>query len=512
MKEINMNELFQTLPELPKEFVNWCYLFLPRIAIYYQRKGKVAECQCGKCGMHYVVEGKPSRNEPAICPHCKNDGFYEWKKVTNGRFFQRSFFILQCTTDNNLACRYFELEQYFEQGRSARIELIERKRWFMTLGDVYTFNHENRWGSNRWTLCWQAGKGHGVIHDGEMYPGWKQEIEKSNLKYCDMDLIQRITRRAKLNILIAFANNPAMEMYAKAGMKHLVDHLITKGGKTKWINRRGKNIKQQLRLKDKQKIKRFIENEGSMDLLEILLVEEKTHTNYTPEQEQFLIRRFRGYYNERKQTEYLLKFMSLQQLMNRIEKYKKQTGYYTEGDTIRRYYDYLQMREELGYDMTNEVYLYPKNLKEKHDEMVAEKRARQDELYVSKKMQQFPDIAKKYKRFCEKYSYFSQGYIIRPAKDAAEIIMEGRILHHCVGGDNYLRKHNEGKTTILFIRKAESPNEPYYTVEIKGKEIIQWYGIRDSKPDKEIIGPWLEAYVEHLKNKKKPAELLQAAG
>ena len=58
--------------------------------------------------------------------------------------------------------------------------------------------------------------------------------------------------------------------------------------------------------------------------------------------------------------------MSLKQLMNRIEKYKSQQGYYTDSEIIGRYYDYLQMREELGYDMRNEVFLYPKNLKEKH--------------------------------------------------------------------------------------------------------------------------------------------------
>ena len=98
--------------------------------------------------------------------------------------------------------------------------------------------------------------------------------------------------------------------------------------------------------------------------------------------------------------------------------------------------------------------------------------------------------------------------------NAKEIIMEGRILHHCVGGDNYLRKHNNGETAILFLRKVESPDEPYYTIEIKNTKILQWYGLRDGKPDKEIIEPWLDEYVEHLSSSKKSAnqELLMAAG
>lgn len=510
----SMEEFFQTLPELPEDFEKWCYSFLPRIPIYYKRMGKQAECQCGKCGMHYTVDAKPSRNEHTICPYCKNVGFYEWKKVTNGTYFEKELYLMQCTSDNNLVARYFKVDQFYRQGQPASIELTERKRLFLTLGDVFRFNNETRWqGKSGWINTWQEGKGSIPMKDGLLFKGWENEIKKSCLKYCDIAEIQKLAPRAKLNILIAFANNPAMEMYVKAGMEKLVNHLIWKEGKTKWINRRGKSLKQQLRLKDKQKIKRFIESRGSIDLLEILLFEEKNNINYTPEQEKFLERMFGGYCDKRKQITYLLKFMTVQQLMNRIEKYKQQLGYGTDNEVVGRYYDYLQMREELEYDMTNEIYLHPKNLKEKHDEMVKEKNARRDELYISKKLKEFPNIAKRYKKLLEKYYYENEGYIIRPAKDAAEIILEGRKLHHCVGSDAYMRKHDEGKTTILFLRKAKRPNTPYYTIEIEGKRIVQWYGIRDSKPDKELIGPWLEKYVEQL-NKKKAAnkELLQEAG
>jgi hypothetical protein len=509
-----MEELFATLPELPEGFKDWCYSFLPEIAIYYKRKGKIAECQCGKCGKHYTVNEQPSRNEKAICPRCKNEGFYEWKKVKHGRWFDEGIFLVQSTTGGNLVVRYFFLKQYFRQGRSADIELVEMKRIFLTLGDVYRFNNEERWcGGRGWKRSWREGKGNSPMEDGEIYSNWREEIKKSCLKYCDVDEIQRMTQRAKINILIAFAKNPALEMYVKSGMTKLADHLIGKEGSTKWINRRGKNIKQQLRLKDKQKIKRFIDSGGDIGLLEILLLEEKQNINYTPEEEKFLAKYFVGYYNKKKEITFLLNFMSLKQLMNRIEKYKSQQGYYMDSEIIGRYYDYLNMRQTLGYDMTNEVYLYPKNLKEKHDEMVKEQNARKDELHITKKLKEFPDIAKRYEELYEKYFYKSEGYIIRPAKDAGEIIMEGRKLHHCVGGDNYLRKHDQGKTTILFLRREKSPNRPYYTIEIEGNKILQWYGIRDSKPNKQKIEKWLEGYTNNLETKKKSRKKpLQAAG
>ena len=85
---------------------------------------------------------------------------------------------------------------------------------------------------------------------------------------------------------------------------------------------------------------------------------------------------------------------------------------------------------------------------------------------------------------------------------------EGRILHHCVGSDNYLNKHNDGKSYILMLRFKDKAEEPYITVEIdSGKEyILQWYGARDRKPDKENMQKWLNQYLEQLRNKQKQLE------
>lgn len=504
-EKLSMEEAFRTLPELPKDFIKWCHSFLPEIPIYYKREGKIAKCQCGKCGEHYIVEDHPSRNEKAECPHCKNKGFYEWKRIVRAEFFGKGLFIVQRTTSNDLAVRYFGVYQDYRQGREARIELTEEKRIFLTLGDVYKYSNNAVWDmrKGKYEREWQETRGFIPMKDGELYRGWKEELKKSSLKYCDVNMIKTMTRLGIINVMIAFANNPAIEMYAKAGMEELVRWLIRKEGKTKQINRRGKSLKGQLRLKDGQKIKRFIAEKGNLTFLEILQTEEKMKENYTIEQETFLKEMFQGYGNKKAKIMYLTKYMTLQQLINRVKKYDNQPGYYGKLSIVDGYYDYLKMREELGYDMTNEVFLYPKNLRQKHDEMVREKNERADELHIAKKMKQFPNIAKKYEKLCKKYNFKKDGYVIRPAKDAGEIIMEGRTLHHCVGGDLYLRKHNEGKTVILFLRKEKSPQKPYYTIEIKENEILQWYGINDSRPNKGVIGPWLDCYMEKLKHGKR---------
>ena len=77
----------------------------------------------------------------------------------------------------------------------------------------------------------------------------------------------------------------------------------------------------------------------------------------------------------------------------------------------------------------------------------------------------------------------------------------GRILHHCVGGDNYLNKHNNGTSIILFLRAKKEPEMPYITVEINMDtlSIRQWYGAHDKKPDQENMDRWLDRYTTRLK-------------
>ena len=237
-------------------------------------------------------------------------------------------------------------------------------------------------------------------------------------------------------------------------------------------------------------------------MLRILQMEEKQRIEYTEEQREWLHQIMRSYRGEEYMS-HVLKYMTFQKMYNRVKMYQEQlnkAGRYnsTPYAALNKYSDYLVMREELGYDMTNSVYIFPKNLIQKHDQMVEEKRARADELHTAKKEKEFPEIKERFQRLNGIYTCEEGDLFIRPAMSAEEIVNEGRTLHHCVGSDRYLKRHNDGETFILFLRKKEEPDKPYYTIEIKKNEILQWYGIKDTKPDKEVIEPWLKRYTEAL--------------
>ena len=202
--------------------------------------------------------------------------------------------------------------------------------------------------------------------------------------------------------------------------------------------------------------------------------------------------------------------MGIQKLLNRIERYagcRYESTCLRAEERIRHtavtYTDYLSMRLSLGYDLTNTVYQQPRDLEAAHNKMAAEQNKKEADKRLQEVKKKFAGIRDSYRKLRNRYFYEDDGYIIRPARSAEEIVMEGRILHHCVGGGSYLRKHNDGQSYILMLRSAKEPEIPYITVEIERDthQLIQWYGAHDRKPDKKHMQKWLDDYVGHLKQK-----------
>ena len=72
----------------------------------------------------------------------------------------------------------------------------------------------------------------------------------------------------------------------------------------------------------------------------------------------------------------------------------------------------------------------------------------------------------------------------------AELTMEGKILHHCVG--SYKKDVAQRKEGILFLRKLSCPDTPYYTLDVvkepNGKYTVrQCHGNCNSNPTPEVI-------------------------
>lgn len=89
------------------------------------------------------------------------------------------------------------------------------------------------------------------------------------------------------------------------------------------------------------------------------------------------------------------------------------------------------------------------------------------------------------------------GMFIRPVDSAEEITREGEQQRNCVAG--YAKRHAEGKTIILLLRKCSAPGESWHTVEIEPNTLtcLQCYGSRNTPRTPEAAA-FMEAYLAHL--------------
>ena len=187
-------------------------------------------------------------------------------------------------------------------------------------------------------------------------------------------------------------------------------------------------------------------------------------------------------------------------------------------EALRIWKDYVTAAEATGYPLHRENVLLPKNLGAAHDEAAkkhnailqrqiaqAEQRWRQAEQ--ERLAAANAAYAERREKLDQKYGFEMDGLLIRAPISGAEILDEGRVLKHCVGG--YADRHVQGKTTILFMRRAEKPNEPWLTIEMKENKLVQIHGYRNEgihteegrfAPDpREVYREFLDIWLDWLK-------------
>lgn len=189
----------------------------------------------------------------------------------------------------------------------------------------------------------------------------------------------------------------------------------------------------------------------------------------------------------------------------------------TISSALDAYVDYLVAAEGVGLDLSNPIFLMPRDFEEKHDQVtsawsavLAERRrkaeAERRAAVAEERKKQLERFRGRVKSLARRYTYTDGELLVRPAVNAEEIVREGKLLHHCVGG--YADRHISGATTILFLRRRSAPGRPLCTIEIYGSTIRQIHGWDDErtacednpqrKDPREIYGAFLDEWQRWL--------------
>lgn len=502
-KSARIKELVKTIPPLSDGFREFIHSRMNDNYMFYLRKGSVAFLTCTKCGnrekyytgIPVTIEDytkpyidTPAKGETCTCKFCgaraeyKQEGHYKGSWTVEDEFYNITALEgNKCMIQLVKAAKTYSLGEAEEWKYTIRANAIytpgahtSKKLYHRENSDSYDTANSKTYDDNH--------VGFDRTDSRHIYN--LSALSSTCLRYSGLkEYYGEKGRISPVRYADAYLRFPEIEFLSKKGLILLAEATISqrktqiKPGKTVW-DRLG--IRQ-------NRIEQLVKEKGNTELLELFRLETATGQQWADE----LVPDIRklGF----REFSYALRYMT-------ITKYVR---YITEKGGSRaqnRYDDYLKMKAAAGYDMTDSITLFPKDLDEAHARITLEINEKKNEERMKEKNEKFPEIAMNYQALCKKYEYKKDGYIIRPASSAAEIIREGTTLHHCVGAsDTYMSRHAKGTSYILLLRKVSAPDVPYCTVEIAGNRIKQWYQAYDNKPDAGSIQPWLDKYLSTSK-------------
>lgn len=503
--------------------------------LYYKKYGSWTKIACSKCGgvtdarwrdgISYESQFQKHTEEPregkcGKCPMCGAVGTYKCQGKIKGEYSKKiHLFLGQRYKEDGAVLRYVEIEKAWTLGfiegndgpemYNAAEELsgVEVARAYFEPGkkvQIDYHKHDLYRNEDFWDDCNLYGLANIDIKAAPIMSETYEELKNTIFRYSGLkEYAAQAQEVNPIRYLQNYQKTPQIEILVKLGLSEIVKG-INEGRTGIIVDASAKRLDALLGIR-RERTKKLIEEKGDARLLRVLQIEKSLDQHWTEEQ----VNHLRETGLDIAHIAFVLNYMTIQKLLNRIEKYAG-CAYETNcgravaniRNTAIIYIDYLMMRERRGYDLHNTVYQQPRDLSAAHRQMVTETNREEVKKRLEETEERYENIKKRYRSLRKEYYYEDAMYVIRPARSAAEIVMEGRILHHCVGGDNYLSKHNEGKSYILMMRLPKEPETPYITIEInpEQKRIVQWYGERDTKPDKEKIQSWLDNYLEKLKS------------
>ncbi len=350
---------------------------------------------------------------------------------------------------------------------------------------------------------WKRYKSVTEVYDGQYYfflpDNWKDILSGTSLKYCDLSgYIKQKKYNNPVRFLIDWVRYPAIEKFWKAGYIGLVQDRIRgyRPGpeKKETIRWKQDSIRSALRFPARL-MKMYRPEEWSTEAMaKTVTVWGLVCDGRIREQEVEAIVKSAADLEDIKDA---LGHAPIQKIVRYIDKQAER-----ESDSSRSnksalsktYRDYLTDCVKLGLNLDDSDVLFPANLEAAHARTIAQVRYKASE----KSRAAFAEKVKKLSKLTWKHD----GLLIRAPADAEELIYEGAFLHHCVGG--YVNRVAKGETAILFIRREQEPDVPFFTLEWCNGHVVQCRTMHNrSYVSDEQVRDFVEAWVNRVTKKLK---------
>lgn len=507
------------VPEPTDGFRKWAMKFVDTHVMYMLpfRKKKITRATCSACQTEHEYErGKIRPKQIIICPSCGTECTvkrvdYENVNPVTGYQFRKEVLLFQKIGEEFCERHFYATRWVDFAGEETR--LTEIGRIFYPAGKynpgwigepLYNFRDKEKTYFNKYDPWnnrefWDDKNLYGMSNinlcSGPVYPRTinRRMFEDTKYQYCAMELIKGEKGFTPIRYLNNFNFMPQqLEMLVKTGLRRLALE-ITKyefNGVGKPWEQLGITKKQMNRLRDINggfmalKWMRYEEGMGKVIDNETIRFFERERIN--PDDVAFVSDRM----SERKIMNYIIR-----QCRKQKAKIK---------DVLIYWRDYLSMAMRMNMDTQQELIFKPKDVKQAHDNMVklcggAEVAKRAGEI-----IQKYPDTDEILQSIKDKYEYTDEQYAVVVPKKIEDIIYEGQKLGHCLDkSDIYFDRIHRKESFIVFLRRTEDIEKPYYTMEIEPDGTARQKRTMGDRQDKDfqMVVPFIRKWQREVKKR-----------
>lgn len=493
-----IDERMKCFSDPPAEFYNWIRNeLMPAYFFYKHQKGTKQKGYCSSCKRKLTLSNI-AHKEKIKCPKCGREIVcYNINKNRNDYIRDESYAIYTDHVidegEKAVAERTFNIYQRIEGFKAGdkkfKVEcnIYEDLRTFYTLDPkeglkfkpsadgqgLYVHGSFCNTSDIRWCRYCDY-RGNMGTSIGYIYPYNFNELinQIQGLENIDAAVVVAHAKCDLIGIIKAFKREPVIENLAKHGKYNLLYYAIYlfKSNMNKYINRNEKSPSKYLGI-DKVTFKEM----GDLDVHTYCLYKsfEKNYKVDIP-----LVRQYTS--NGIRSSEVLITLLSVNNIEPRkfityLEKQSKLLHMKVKA-VYELYRDYSDMVSDIKMSRTESV-VFPRDLQQEHDRVA--------QIQTDLKYDKENKLLHKRGEILHMLDYSNNNFRIVAFDKADDFLNESAKLSHCV--KTYISRCSKGETNIYGIRRADAPDEPYYTLTLSNNAAVTMnLGKHNCQPTDEV--------------------------
>lgn len=459
----------ELVSDTPKDWNRWVSRHgLSEHFIFYDYSKHVKEGYCTWCEKDVPVK-KPRHNAYGICLCCGHRIRYKANGRAGRLHTEKEQVYLPQRYGDSLIIRQFSARRYYQNGkyRTPNLVCYETGRVIYDgdlKGTQYYYgrykNSEYRWikGYPKYSFFYYQ-PDYCLNEDGSVYKRTVPALSRRILNRTGLpQLISSGHKISPNEYLYTLAEAPYLERFAKAGLPRLTLDVLAHGIEMEESHSLAKSLGI-----DGNGLRRLRENDGGLEFLKWLQFEKENQRNIKDSVIRFFEEQEIGLED--------IKFVSGSMSELRISNYLKSQYALTSRkpkELVSTWRDYFYMSKQLKRNMKLEIFYKPQNLIESHDEVIQLCEDRDLALRAAEIEKKYPGVEGICQSIKEKYEYGGKKYVIVMPDGIEDIMLDGRALRHCTRySDIYYERIQRRESFIGFLRKADQPEQAFYTLEFE---------------------------------------------